>query len=107
MPPTDELTQLSPKDLNTDETKSSEPSSPRRTPAPYYHAIPSSFHIFDGEEDFGDWLNLLDFYLEEVPDNEKSRALLKHLAIPEPTVEVEIGDGHDPPANGPEDRAIP
>nr|VZI01112.1 unnamed protein product [Spirometra erinaceieuropaei] len=80
IPPTDEQTQLSPKDLNTDETKSSEPSSPRRTPAPYYHVIPSSFHIFDGEEDFGDWLNLLDFYLEEVPDNEKSRALLKHLA---------------------------
>nr|VZI48201.1 unnamed protein product [Spirometra erinaceieuropaei] len=26
--------------------------------------------------------------------------------LPEPIVEVEIGDGHDPPANGPEDRAI-
>ncbi|BHF65552.1 hypothetical protein SprV_0200856500 [Sparganum proliferum] len=77
----DEQRQPSSEDSNSDETKPSgnssitlvaartpDPSSPRRTPAPYRHAIPSSFNIFDDGDDFG------------VPAEEKGPALLKYLA---------------------------
>ncbi|BHF70140.1 hypothetical protein SprV_0301319000 [Sparganum proliferum] len=42
--------------------------------------IPSSFKSYDGSKDFSCWLRRLKFHLDDVPQNERSRTVLQHLA---------------------------
>nr|VZI18202.1 unnamed protein product [Spirometra erinaceieuropaei] len=42
--------------------------------------VPSSFKPYDGSKDFSCWLRRLKFHLDDVPQNERSRTVLQHLA---------------------------
>ncbi|BHF70481.1 hypothetical protein SprV_0301353200 [Sparganum proliferum] len=42
--------------------------------------IPSSFKPYDGSKDFSCWLRRLKFHLDEVPQHQRSRTVLQHLA---------------------------
>nr|VZI23064.1 unnamed protein product [Spirometra erinaceieuropaei] len=42
--------------------------------------FPSSFKPYDGSKDFSCWLRRLKFHLDDVPQDERSRTVLQHLA---------------------------
>ncbi|BHF70380.1 hypothetical protein SprV_0301343000 [Sparganum proliferum] len=44
------------------------------------NSIPSSFKPYDGSKDFSCWLRRLKFHLDEVPQHQRSRTVLQHLA---------------------------
>nr|VZI45748.1 unnamed protein product [Spirometra erinaceieuropaei] len=58
--------------------KANEPNTQSKNSAA--NPIPSSFKPYDGSKDFKCWLRRLKFHLDDVPQDERSRTVLQHLA---------------------------